>query len=147
MEAIATQLGVHHSQIVRDLREFVHDAQIKKSKSATNPKGAGRPKGSKKQQPRRKSAESKTDVAASLFLDQDWTREQVVAHTGLGEHEVQNAIERERGRRDPQVDPSQLSLTAQQKFNAAIRAARRGAGLHTHRFRSSPSLARLSRIR
>ena len=46
MEAIAAMLGVHHSTIVRDLGEFVHDAQIKKpTKTATNPKGAERPKG------------------------------------------------------------------------------------------------------
>lgn len=47
VEAIATQLGVHHSQIVRDLKEFVHDAQIKPAKTSTNPKGAGRPKGNR----------------------------------------------------------------------------------------------------
>lgn len=48
MEQIATQLGVNHGTISRDLREFVHDAQIKKpAKTASNPKGAGRPKGSK----------------------------------------------------------------------------------------------------
>jgi hypothetical protein len=28
MEAIATQLGVNHGTISRDIREFVHDAQI-----------------------------------------------------------------------------------------------------------------------
>jgi hypothetical protein len=48
MEAIATQLGVSHPTIVRDLREFVHDEQIKPAKTASNPKGAGRRKGSTK---------------------------------------------------------------------------------------------------
>lgn len=48
MAQIAEQFGVDHSTIVRDLSEFVRDAQIKKhAKTASNPRGAGRPKGKK----------------------------------------------------------------------------------------------------
>jgi N6-adenosine-specific RNA methylase IME4 len=46
-EAIAEQFGLHVATIYRDL-EFSHDAKIKPAKTASNPKGAGRPKGSTK---------------------------------------------------------------------------------------------------
>jgi DeoR/GlpR family transcriptional regulator of sugar metabolism len=36
MEAIATQLGVSHPTLVRDLKEFVHDEQIKKPAKAVH---------------------------------------------------------------------------------------------------------------
>jgi len=119
MHTIATQLGVHVDTISEDLREFSDTPKIKKQpKTASNPKGAGRPKGRRDSH---KSDKSKTQAAALLFLDQGWTREKVVAQTGLGEHEVQLAIERERGRREPQISRDDLSMSAQQKFDSAIR--------------------------
>jgi hypothetical protein len=42
VEQIATQLGVHHSQIVRDLAEFVHDAKTEPRISKRGRKGEGR---------------------------------------------------------------------------------------------------------
>jgi hypothetical protein len=49
MEAIATQLGVTKMTISNDLKDFncKEPLQSKPAKTATNPKGAGRPKGSK----------------------------------------------------------------------------------------------------
>ena len=48
MEAIAGMLGVVHSTIVKDLAEIVPAEQIKsRPKTATNPKGAGRDKGTR----------------------------------------------------------------------------------------------------
>jgi hypothetical protein len=47
MEVIATQLGVTNQTISNDLRDFPNDLEIKKpAKTASNPKGAGRPKNS-----------------------------------------------------------------------------------------------------
>src|SRR5262245_991515 len=119
MQAIADAMNVSKMTISNDLSDCKEPLQSKHDKTASNPKGAGRPKG-RKGRPY-KSEQSKTGAAASLFLDQGWTRERVVTQTGLGEHEVQLAIERERGRRDPQIDRNELSQTAQQKLDAAIR--------------------------
>jgi transposase len=126
MEAIATQLGVNHSTIVRDLREFVHDAQIKKpAKTATNPKGAGRPKG--KRSRRHRNPPELEGQAARLVLDEGKTRQQAATETGMGEHIVQRAVAREEGRREAelQIDRSELSMTAQEKLDSAIRQHKR----------------------
>jgi hypothetical protein len=47
MEQIAAQLGVAQSTITEDLRNLSIVDKLKPAKTASNPKGAGRPKGSK----------------------------------------------------------------------------------------------------
>lgn len=126
MEAIATQLSVHHSQIVRDLKEFVHDAQIKPAKSASNPKGAGRPKGSTKPKGRSdKYPEIQERAAAKAILDDGKTHAQVRANTGMSDTVLRRAVAKEEGRREPQVDRADLSITAQRKLDAAINQYKR----------------------
>jgi len=45
MDAIATQLGVSQQTISNDLANLPITGKSKSAKTATNPKGAGRPKG------------------------------------------------------------------------------------------------------
>lgn len=132
MEAIATQLGVHHSQIVRDLREFVHDAQIKPAKTSTNPKGAGRPKGKKSKRtgsPELRTYDATVEKKVLDLLDQGMSQEQAAADVGVNKHTVEVFVAREAGRAeakaDPEIDSAALSMTAQQKLEAAIRQHKR----------------------
>lgn len=76
----------------------------------------------RKERPR-KSARPVLEGAATLFLDQGLSRETVGARTGLGHHEIELAVERERGRREaePQIKLDDLSLTAKQKLDIAVR--------------------------
>ena len=56
MEQIATQLGVQQGTISKDLANLFQGNKSKPAKTASNPKGAGRPKGSgKNPKERRKS--------------------------------------------------------------------------------------------
>jgi len=126
MEQIATQLGVSFQTISRDLKEFSHDEKIKKpAKTATNPKGAGRPKGSgKKSEPKAPKRHYKeTEIIA--LADQGKTIKEVATETGIGQRQVRHVVERERIRREAQAEPKveqdDLSLTAQQKLEIAIR--------------------------
>jgi predicted ArsR family transcriptional regulator len=48
MEQIATQLGVSQNTISLDLRNLSTVDKLKPAKTASNPKGAGRPKGTLK---------------------------------------------------------------------------------------------------
>jgi IS30 family transposase len=123
MEQIATQLGVTHATISNDLREFVSDLQIKtRAKTTTNPKGAGRPKG--KRQTKTRTAPTAVDAqkVAAAVLDEGKTLEQAAAEFDLPSvQHVKLAVATEKGRREPKAERSDLSLTAQQKFDAAIR--------------------------
>lgn len=56
-------------------------------------------------------------------LDEGKTLEQVVADAGVGSvQQAKIAVAKEQGRREPKVERSDLSLTAQAKFDAAINA-------------------------
>jgi hypothetical protein len=100
MEQIATQLGVSHPTIVRDLKGFVHGEQTSRPKGG-RPKGSGngadpKPVRAKPHKPR----PPEHHAAAAKALDEGKTRTQVAAETGLSEHQVQLSREREIGRRE-----------------------------------------------
>ncbi len=120
MEQIATQLGVSHPTIVRDLEEFVHDEQIKTSKTASNPKGAGRPKGSGKTS---KMSPEVAEAVATAILDEGKSEDEVRKETGAGVQGIRLAVSKEQGRREavPKITPDMLSMSAQEKLQAAIR--------------------------
>jgi transposase len=128
-EQIAMLFGVSDRTISEDLRGF------EATSKPPRPKG-GRPKGSKtsnrKKGPKNKDA---SQLAASLVLDQGKGRPAAAAETGLGEHAVQLAVAHEEGRRqglaEPQVDRADLSLNAQEKFDAAIRRYKQNLDLKT----------------
>jgi DNA-binding CsgD family transcriptional regulator len=129
-QQIAKQLGVDRSTISRDLSEFVHDAQIKKpAKTATNPKGAGRPKGRAP-----KAIEREEKVAA--LKDAGLTTAEIAVEVGLGERAVSQALEHVQIKREAeaQIDPSTLSLSAQQKLATAIKQHQQklSAGYQAH---------------
>jgi DNA-binding NarL/FixJ family response regulator len=88
MEAIATQLDVSHTTIERDLKEFAHDVQIKPVKTTSNPKGAGRPKGSKKP----KHVAEKHEKIVGL-ADAGLPKKDIAAETGVGERMVDRVLE------------------------------------------------------
>ena len=120
MEQIATQLGVSKMQISRDLSNCNIGLQLKPAKTATNPRGAGRPKGSKKSQAPR--PHYKEDEVTAL-ADAGKTQAEIAAKTGVGKRQVRHLVERHNIKlsAEAQIDPSSLSLTAQEKLEAAIR--------------------------
>jgi hypothetical protein len=125
-EQIATQLGVSQNTIHHDLRNLSKIDKSKPTKTASNPKGAGRPKGSKKRRAAEKSDSTAASMAAALVLDGDRTLVEAAEETGVGSVQVvKTAVAREEGRRDPQVDRASLSQTAQQKLDAALRQYQR----------------------
>lgn len=124
---IAKHFGVSQPTISNDQSNLSETNKSKPAKTKSNPKGAGRPKGRKERQ--HKTDPDTKKQAAELFLDEGLSREKVKAQTGLGEHEVQLAVERERGRREayaePEIDRAALSMSAQRKLDVAIRQHQR----------------------
>jgi transposase-like protein len=80
----------------------------------------------KPKKPRKENAtDAKKLAAAQAVLDEGKPRDQVAAEYGLSEGAIQQAIERERGRREPAVDPQTLSMSAQEKLEAVMRQEKR----------------------
>jgi hypothetical protein len=129
MEQIATQLRVSKKTISLDLKEIVTEGNNSKPvKTASNPKGAGRPKGSGAKA-RRKNEAPAAEAAAQEIVDGTKTYRQVQEQTGFSDTVMRAAVAREEGRREakaePEIDPKSLSLTAQEKFEIAIRQHKR----------------------
>jgi uncharacterized protein YerC len=117
-EAIATQLGVSVMTISRDLEGF--NTMLKPSR----PRG-GRPKSNKLQPRRRKNISVNAETAARSILDEGKTYPEAERETGFSNTVLRSAVAREEGRREPQFDRSDLSITAQEKFDAAMRQYKR----------------------
>jgi len=62
MDAIATQLGVSKGTISNDLANCLIIKQLKPTETASNPKGAGRPKGKKSQRTRKRTDSVAADI-------------------------------------------------------------------------------------
>ena len=130
-QQIAKQLGVDQKTISNDLMGF-NLGEIPKSKpakTATNPKGAGRPKGRAP-----KAIEREEKVAA--LKDAGLTTAEIAVEVGLGERAVSQALEHVQIKREAeaQIDPSTLSLSAQQKLATAIKQHQQklSAGYQAH---------------
>jgi hypothetical protein len=82
----------------------------------------GRPKGSRKAKPKQVDGQETKIIA---LADQGASSEKIAADIGVSGRNVRRVIETERVRREakaePDVDRADLSLTAQEKFDAAIR--------------------------
>jgi hypothetical protein len=126
MEQIATQLGVAQSTITEDLRNLSTVDKLKPAKSTNNPKGAGRPKGRTKSPPRPRVTDPHEQTILALH-DQGVPSPKIAVEVGLNERVVHRFVQDEEIRRDAaaQIDPATLSLTAQEKLDAAIRAGKR----------------------
>lgn len=109
----AKALNVGAATVYRDLEGFLE------MRKPDRPKG-GRPRGPAPLPPER-------EKAAELFLDQGLTRDEVKQETGVSSMQTQLAIERLRGRREapPAIERKDLSMTAQEKFDAALRRAKK----------------------
>ena len=121
MEAIATQLGVVKATISKDLAGIVSNGNNQKPvKTDTNPKGAGRRKGSTKP---RKTVDKHAKIVA--LADAGLSKGTIANQTGVGERMVDRVLEVESARRqgpvDPVIDRNMLSMTAQEKLDAVIR--------------------------
>ena len=130
-EEIAKQLGVSQKTISKDLRDLVYTSGINSTRTSTRGRvNEGRPRGrggraGGPQPQRRRTDTTQADAAAQRALDEGVSITRAAAAAGLPLEPVRDAVEREIGRRevraDPEIDRSELLMTAQQKLDAAIR--------------------------
>jgi len=92
------------------------------SKTATKPTGTVKPKNNL-QPKRRINTTPQAEAAARAVLDEGKTYTEAEATTGLSSTVLRSAIAREEGRREAaaEIKPTDLSLSAQQKLETAIR--------------------------
>jgi DNA-binding CsgD family transcriptional regulator len=125
MEQIAAELGVTVMTISRDLEGL-------DMPKPERPKG-GRPKALPRSQRNPKAAAREDRVAA--LRDAGLTNAEIAAQTGMHPRNVDQALEHVEIRREaikqaqPEIDAKLLSMSAQEKFAAAIRQARRNLEL------------------
>lgn len=135
MERIAEALNVDQATVSRDLGNLCTMHKSKPTKTASNPKGAGRPKNSGKRKTKPRQTDSKEDVIVALH-NKGMSSPEIAAQVGVEGRAVRHAIEREEIKReakaDPDIDPASLSQTAQQKFDIAIRQHKRKLDLEFH---------------
>ena len=134
MEQIARQLGVSHMTIVRDLKEFEHNVQTQPRTSKRGRKGEGRPKGSKSKGSRRGNApvldKARIIVREKIEAGKPVNAVKLQAEHGISHVTFETATAAELARNealsDPEVTRSALeSMTAKQKFDAAVKQMRR----------------------
>lgn len=116
-EQIATQLGVSQRTISTDLEG------LEATSKPPRPKG-GRPKGRRQTKPRTAPAPADAQKMAAAVLDEGKTLEQVTREFDLPSvQHAKLAVAKEQGRREaePIITPDMLSMTAQEKLDAAIR--------------------------
>ncbi len=114
--AIAAMFGVTQGTISNDLGDLLKVNNSKRAKSKTNPKGAGRLKGRRKDTDK----QEKAIIAAEAKKNGQYKSNQEAARAhGVGETLVREAGEK------LGIQDWLLSATAQQKLDAAIRAHQR----------------------
>jgi DNA-binding NarL/FixJ family response regulator len=116
MQAIAGMLGVSTDTVSRDLVNFPKSENQKSTKTASNPKGAGRPKGRPQ-----KAVEREEKVAA--LKDEGLTVKEIARAVGLGERAVNQALEHVEIKRSatPDITREDLNLTQQKRADIYIR--------------------------
>jgi transposase len=123
-QGIADQLNVSQSVISEYLGNLSETDKSKRPKTATNPRGAGRPKGSKSKTPKAKREPKPPGVKQaqrSIDLDAD-TWEQVKARAAAAEIPAAQFIGALlTATINPEIDLKTLSKTAQNKVGIAIR--------------------------
>lgn len=121
-ERIAKEQDVGLATTYRDL-DVSHDEKRQGVDTRGRKKGGGRPKGSTKPKP-----EHHAKVIG--LHDQGVPVKKIAAEVGVGERMVDRVLEVERARREgaaavPPVERANLSMTAQEKLDAAIRHHKR----------------------
>ena len=124
IEAVARALNSSKSTIARDLGNFPTVGKLNHAKSTSNPKGAGRPKGSKKPSKYSPALEQKI---ASDVLDKGITREEAAVAAGVSNTVVRRVVAAEEGRREvePDVTIDDLSVTQRSKAEVFQRRLQR----------------------
>jgi DNA-binding XRE family transcriptional regulator len=135
-EQIGRMLGVSQQTISNDFLTLPITSNVQTDRGTDTlgrKKSTGRPKGSKQ---RRKNESAAAENAAKQIVNGEKTYPQIEKETGISNIVLRSAVAREEGRRevqaDPPIDPSSLSLTAQQKLEAATRQHKQklDAGFH-----------------
>jgi transposase len=125
---IAALLGVSQKTVSEYLiyTQGINQAQ---PKTATNPRGSGRRHGTRRKPERRATTPQQDKAIADRVLDDGKSDGEVRREFGVSSTVVRRAVAQEEGRReitaDPQVNPATLSMSAQEKLQAAIRQHKR----------------------
>lgn len=126
MQEIADKLGVSQQTISNDLGDLPDIGKSKRPKTGTNPRGAGRPKGSKNKAPKAKRPPKQPGVKQAQrsinLLPEVW--EQIKVRAAAADMPAAAFIGALlTATVDPEIDLKTLSKTAQDKVAAAIRQA------------------------
>lgn len=121
----AAKIATSYSK--EEQRTIVAATTKSEKKSNKKPRNGNKPKSNSGPKPeRRKNDPEAEKLAADLVLDDGMTYEQAAEQAGVGSVQiVKTAVAREEGRREPKVDPAELSMSAREKLEAAIRQYRR----------------------
>jgi predicted transcriptional regulator len=127
---IAAVLGVSQRQISTDVGDLEVVLNQNHARTERNPRGAGRPRGSGTPRAARpRQTENREQQIADLAAT-GMSSNAIAAELGVGPRAVRHELAREQHRREGAeqaaqiIDPSTLSLTAQEKLQAAIRQAK-----------------------
>ena len=133
-EQIGRMLDVAQKTVSRDLETLVTVTNVQTDRGTDTlgrKKSTGRPKENKLNPNRRKNTSPHAKAAAQQILDEGKSYSEVEQGTGLSNIVLRSAVAREEGRREaePTITPDMLSLTAQQKLDAAIKQHKHKLGL------------------
>jgi predicted ArsR family transcriptional regulator len=130
-QQIAKQLGWSQATISGDLGNLSTVDKLKPAKTASNPKGAGRPKGKKSTATPGRGRNGKTQITPAdeativhAHFEEGKSLQEAAQSVGMKSDMVARfVVAREQGRREaePTITPEMLSMSAQQKLDAAIR--------------------------
>ena len=110
---IAKQFGVSKTTINADLADWSVSDQSKSAKSTRNPKGSGRPRGRKQDQPGVEQAQRSVNTTPEEW--EQFKKKAIEEGYGSAAAKLGELIA------EPQIARADLSLTAQQKLDAAMR--------------------------
>ena len=123
-QRIGDALGVTQQQVSLYLKTLQATCNVSEDRG-TDTLGRRKSSGRRRKPKQHKYAEEVEQAAAELFLDESRSVVDIAAELGISDQVVIRSTEREIGRReeraDPQIDPATLSMTAQQKLEAATR--------------------------